>query len=68
MDRVSSSDSDHEAMKKRGLTTKARRDRIIGKGGFQTRPYETFVNFVSFVVKSVSASLIAVVPREVLYG
>jgi len=27
-------------------TTKTRRVQIIGKGEFQTRPYETFVNFV----------------------
>ncbi|MBM2803692.1 MAG: hypothetical protein HW419_1585 [Deltaproteobacteria bacterium] len=25
---------------------------MISKGGFQTRPYETFVLFVSFVVKT----------------
>ncbi len=25
---------------------------MISKGGFQTRPYETFVLFVSFVVKN----------------
>jgi len=39
------------------FTTKSTKDtkvRMISKGGLQTRPYETFVLFVSFVVKTSS--------------
>jgi len=37
------------------FTTKSTKDtKGSGKGGFQTRPYETFVIFVSFVVKTSS--------------
>jgi hypothetical protein len=38
--------------------------RVLGQGGFQTRPYETFVLFVSFVVRMNLRFLYAFSPRR----